>query len=166
MAHTPEKRAIVRAAYVHEMQAIEDAAAKADVSERTASRWKADAKGAGDDWDKARAARSMAGEGFQSVIQAMLEDYVTIHQSTVRQIRDDPDITAMAKVDMLSKLADAFTKTMGAAGRASPALSRLAVANEVLRLMGEFVRQKFPRFGAAFVEMLEPFAQVVSQHFG
>jgi hypothetical protein len=165
MAHLPEKRAVVRAAYVHERRPIEAAAEKADVSERTASRWKADAKAEGDDWDRARTATHLAGEGFEAVIQSVLEDYLMIHQSTVRGIRDGSDLSPLQKAEVLSRLADAWTKTMAAAGKASPALSRLAVANEVLRLMGEFVRKRFPKHGAAFVEVLEPFAEALAQHF-
>jgi hypothetical protein len=166
MAHAPEKRSIVRAAYVHERLAIEDAAAKANVSERTASRWKAEAREERDDWDRARAVKHMAGEGFQAVMQAMLEDFVTQHQRTMQQLREDEGISPLVRVDVMSKLADAFTKTMAAAGKASPELSRLAIANEVLRLFGEFVRQKFPKHGHAFVEVLPPFAEALAQHFG
>jgi hypothetical protein len=166
MAHAPEKRAIVRAAYVHERLPIEEAATKADVSERTASRWKADAREENDDWDRARAAKHMVGEGFQSVIQAVLEDFVEMYQGTLKSVRETPDLPPLTKAEDMSRLADAFTKTMAAAGKAAPELSRLAIANEVLRLQGEYVKKFFPRHGHAFVEVLGPFAEALAQHFG
>ncbi|HEV2678085.1 MAG TPA: DUF1804 family protein [Aliidongia sp.] len=166
MAHAPEKRALVRAAYVHERVPIEVAAHKAAVSMRTASRWKSEAKDEGDDWDRGRTAARMAGEGFQSIVQAMLEDFVSLHRSTMQDVRDDKEISPLAKAEALSRLADAFTKTMGAAAKASPELSRLAIAMEVIRLFGEFVRKRFPRHAPAFVEVLEPFAEALAAQLG
>jgi hypothetical protein len=166
MAHAPEKRALVRAAYVHERVPIEAAADRADIAARTAARWKAEAKAAGDDWDRSRAAAHMAGEGFQAIVQSMLEDFVSLHRSTMQQVRDADNIGPLAKAEALSRLADAFTKTMGAAAKASPELSRLAIAMEVIRLFGEFVRKRFPRHAPAFVEVLEPFAEALAAQLG
>lgn len=164
MAHAPEKRAIVRAAYVHERLPIEMAAAKADVSERTAQRWKSDAFAEGDDWDKSRAVSHMAGAGFDLVITKLLGDYITLHESVTSQLMDKQHVLDPLKMaDAIGTLADAFTKTMGGIGKASPKHMRLAVANDVLRMLGDYVRHRAPQHAAAFVEILEPFSAELAQ---
>ncbi len=49
-------------------------------------------------------------------------------------------LTAKEKVDALASLADAFAKTMKSAGMASPELSKLSIATDVIQLLGDFVR--------------------------
>jgi hypothetical protein len=166
MAHTPEKRAIVRAAYIHEQLPIEMAAEKAGVAERTAQRWKADALAEGEDWDKTRAVKHLAGQGFDNVLQSILADYLTVHQAVMKLIMEKQgEMNPLALADALASMADAFTKTMAGIGKASPKHMRLAVANEVLRLFGDFVRERHPKAAPVFIEVLPPFAEALARHF-
>ena len=75
MAHPPEMKQRLRALYVHEALGLEQAAQKLKVSPRTVSRWKQEALDEGDDWDKARAASMLAGEGTEAVSRVVLEEF-------------------------------------------------------------------------------------------
>lgn len=165
MAHDSETRRSVRVAYV-QGQALEAAAEQFGIPFRTVSRWKAAAKAGGDDWDKARAANRIAGEGVSSFVQTILEEYLPLHQSTMEAIRLDKELPALKKAEAVSRLADAFHKTVHAAGEASPEISKLAVVHDVLHKLSKFVVERYPAHGPAFVEILEPFALEAARIYG
>ncbi len=164
--HSEETKRAVRGAYVHQGLPLEAAAEKYKVPIDTVRRWKRLAKAVGDDWDKARTAARMSGEGKDAIIQAVIEDYLLLHQATLEDIKNDKDAPAIKRAEALSRLADAFHKTMHAMGEASPELSRLAVAQDVLRRLGAFIVEHHPDRGAAFVEILEPFGAELARVYG
>ena len=163
MAYNQEIKSSLRALYVHQALSLEAAAQKIDVSFGTASRWKRDAKAEGDDWDKARAARFLSQQGADEGTRIMLEDFVTLFQSTIETIKKDENATGLVKAEALSRLSDAYSKTMSAAKKGAPEVNRLAIGMDVIKLMADFVGAKFPNHAAAFVEILEPFGDHLSQ---
>lgn len=165
MAHGSEKVAAVRAAYVHERLPLEIAAARAGVAPGTATRWKRKAKEAGEDWDKLRAACLLAGDGVEAVARQMLADYVVQHKTLMDAISTDDNLSAAAKVGMLSSLADSFNKTVSASKRVLPETSELATALSVLDKLGVYIRDHYPQHGPAFLEVLEPFGAEVARVF-
>lgn len=158
MAHPPEKRQQLRGLYVHKGLGLDQAARSLDVSGRTATRWKQDAAEQGDDWDKARAANLLAGEGAEAVSRAVLESFLNLFQTTVEGIKTG-DLTPLEKAEAMSRLADAYTKTTRAIQRSAPELNRLAVASEVLQHFARFVKTKHPQLASALLEVLEPFGE-------
>jgi transposase len=165
MAHPPEIRARLRAAYVHERLSLEQAGARLEVSAATARRWKLDAERAGDDWDRARSATRLAGDGMAQVAQMILEDYLLLHQSTIEGVKSDLQLQPLQKAEVLSKLADAFTKTMSAVGKASPELSKLSVATDVLQRFAAFVGTRHPHLAEGMLEVIEPFAASLARDY-
>lgn len=165
MAHKPQIRSAARAAYVHEAQPMEAVAARLAVSAGTLSRWKREALDSGDDWDRARAAARLAGQGAEAVATAVLEDFVLLFQSTLAEIKSG-SIPPLAKAEAISRLSDAYHKTTAAASRGNPKLSRLAIAMDVLQLLAEHIRQHRPQLAAAFAEMLEPFGADLAKAYG
>jgi len=166
MAHDRETREAVRAAYIYDRLPVEAAAVRADVPASTAARWKRQAREAGDDWDKLRAACLLAGDGVESVARQMLADYVVQHKALMEMISGDRDMKAEVKVQMLASLADSFNKTVAASKRVLPETSELATALSVLSKFGDFIRERFPQHGPAFVEVLEPFGAEIARAFG
>ncbi|SDH74836.1 DUF1804 family protein [Roseospirillum parvum] len=166
MAHPPETRAAARAAYVFERLPLDAVAARLELGAATVRRWKAQDAATGDDWDKARAATALSREGAGTIAQLVLTDFLAMYQATVEGLREDADISPMARAEGLSRLADAFTKTMNAVAKASPELHRFAVANELLRDLAGFVRRDFPEHVDALLEILEPFAADVARRYG
>lgn len=166
MAHGPEVRAALRAACIYEMLSLEAAAERFSVSFASASRWKREAKAAGDDWDKARAAARLAGQGADNVSREVLEEFVTLFQSTIAQLKNAPDVPALAKAEALSRLSDAYYKTMRATAANNPKLNKLAVAMEVVQMLVKFIREEHPQHIESLLDVLEGFGQRVTESFG
>lgn len=166
MAYPPEIKLKLRTVYVHQRLPLEAAASTAGVAVRTAIRWKQQALDAGDDWERARLASSMAGEGLETLTRDLLEGYLQLHQSTVKQLQEDSEATPMQKAEALSRLADAFNKTLNAAGKAAPSLSKLAVAMEVLQRLTRLIRERYPQHAETFLEVLEPLGEELASVYG
>ena len=168
MAHPPEVRSKLRGLYVHKGLGLEHAAQRLGLSPRTASRWKQEAAEQDDDWDKARAAHHLAGEGAEAVSRAVLEDFLGLFQVVMAEVKGDKGnkLKPIEKAEAISRLADAYTKTTRAIQRSAPELNRLAVASEVLQLLVRYVRAQAPRQAQALLEVLEPFGDELVKHYG
>lgn len=166
MAHPPETRQRLRALYVHERLGLETAADRAGVPLGTARRWKAQAEAEGDDWERARAAASLGAAGAGAIAQIVLQDFLALHQAVVEEVKSAPPALALAKAEAMSRLADAFTKTMSAVAKAAPDLGRYAVAVELLQDFARFVHERYPQHAPALAEVLEPFGLDVAQRYG
>lgn len=159
MAYGAETVAAVRDAYVRERLPLDAAARRQSVPERTARRWKSDAAEAGDDWDRARAAGALAGSSRELLAQAVIEDYIALHQATQRALLDGGNLDPLERAEALGRLADAFSKTMAAVGKASPALSEIAITGRVLQDLAGFVQRDHPEAAEPLLKVLEPFAR-------
>lgn len=157
MAYPKETRSKARNLFVHSRLSIPAIAIQIDVGQGTIARWKAVAKLAGDDWDIARSAATMQGEGFDSLVSTAVEGFTVMFQVTMEQIQEEPSMPPAEKVKMMAALADSFNKMINSAGRAAPNLSKLGIGAEVLQKLAEFVRAEFPAHQNAFLEILEPF---------
>lgn len=151
-----EKRRKARSDYVFRRMMQSTIAVTLGVSEATVGRWKKAAKEAGDDWDKARSAHVLAGEGVEVVVSTVVEDFMIQAQSILDEIKDG-NHTAPEKVSMLVALSDAMTKMAASAKRFAPRVSELGVAQDVMAKMLEFVREEFPHHAPAILEIIEPF---------
>ena len=166
MAHKPEVKAAVRDSYVRDKLPLEQASQQHGIPFATARKWKAAAEAGGDDWDKSRAAHSLTHAGIGTIVQMVLADYLALHQATVENLKAETDVPALARAEALSRLADAFAKTMSASAKAAPELGRFAVATELLQDLAMFVRDRFPAHAAALAEILEPFALATARKYG
>lgn len=164
MAHSPELRAAVRADYI-KGQPLAAAAEKHDVPYATARNWKRQAEMAGDDWDTARAAMRISTGGVAALTQAIIEDFVHLFQSTLDELKAAKNIPALDKAEALSRLSDAYQKTVKAAGNSDPKLSRLSIALDVLQRQMAFVQDSHPEHMSVFMALLEPFGEVLSREF-
>lgn len=131
-----------------------------------ARRWRVSAKDQGDNWDKLRAAYTLAGGSIEELGRAMMAGFLQQYNNTMELLTDDTALAAAEKVKLLASLADAFNKTVAANARILPETSRLATALEVLGLLGGFVAEKHPKHLQAFVSVLEPFGAEVERRFG
>lgn len=166
MAYTAHNKAAARAAYIHDNLPLEQISAKLGISAPTLTRWKRDAKKQGDCWDKLRAANLMAGEGIESVQRQMLAEYVNQHKTLLESVLVQSDIATADKVRAISSLADSFTKMIAASRKILPETNELAIALDTLSLLGDYIRREFPHYGAAFVEVLEPFGEEITKKYG
>lgn len=166
MAHPDDVQAVVRRAYVYDRFDLAGAAAKAGVSESTARRWRLAAEASGDDWDRARSAARLAGSGQQHIAEMILNDYLALHQAVIEDVKSASDLDPLKKAEVLSRLADAFTKTMAAVAKASPQLCQLAVATDVLRRLVAYAETDHPDRAPAVAEVVNAFAVIAAQEYG
>ena len=166
MAHSEGTRVAVQKSYIYERLPLKAASEKHDVSYNTARSWKKQDKENGNDWDRARNAARMSEGGLGDITVQLLEDFAMLFQTTVTQIKDSPDTDPMKKAEALSRLSDAYAKTMKAAGNADPKISELAVAMKVIKELSSFIRERYPQHVGVFAGILEPFGVKISEAFG
>lgn len=166
MAHSDDTRRKIRAAYVFDQLSLEVTALKCAVPTATARRWKREAKGAGDDWDRARSAQLIAGGGMEEVIRQTLAVVVQQVQATVEAIQADEALTPAHKVQLLTSLADAYNKLMAVSKRMMPETDKLGVAMDVIRRFGDFTAKRKPALTGEFVELIEAFGEELAKTYG
>ena len=166
MAYGLRQKNEVKKNYTNRMLPLTQAAKLANVPVSTARRWKSEALARGEDWDELRAASAITSGGRDDLMKTIVNNFVVMFQSTMDSLQKAENMPPETKVDALAALSDAFAKTMKSAGAASPELSRLAIANDIIQLMGDFVREKYPQHINAFIEILEPFGEEVSRNYG
>lgn len=165
MAHGDDTRRKARASYIFKRLAVPVIAVELGVSAATIRRWKRKAKAAGDDWDAARAAVMLSGEGLETVVSAVVEEF-TIQFHAALEMLKSGDIAPDERVKLMASLSDAFNKMVGAAGRVAPKISQLSVALDVLRRLGEYIREHHPDQAETFLAALEPFGEQLAEVYG
>jgi hypothetical protein len=162
VAYPEEKKLAVRRSYVYQRLSLQHAADVNEVNYQTARAWKRKAADDGDDWDTARTASRMAGGGVGDMTAEVLEDFALLFQSTITELKEG-DFNALQKAEVISRLSDAYTKTMKAAGGSNPKIAKLSVAMEVLDELAKFIRKNSPQDLERFASILDPFGQHISR---
>lgn len=165
MASDMDKRRKARSDYVYRRMSQATIAMAIGISQATFGRWKKAAKENGDDWDIARSASLMAGEGIETVVSSVVEDFMIMAQSLLDDIKNG-ELALDQKVKHLVALADAMTKMTASAGKLAPKISELGVAQDVMQYLVEFVRENFPQHIAAILEIIEPFGEQLARRYG
>ncbi|PCI07594.1 MAG: DNA-binding protein [Gammaproteobacteria bacterium] len=163
MAYDQEVRTAVRRSYVNERLALAAAAEKHKVTYATARTWKRKTKTNGDDWDKARSATRMAEGGIGEMTSQVIEDFALLFLTTIADIKKADDLDPIKKAEALSRLSDAYSKTMKAASTGSPQIARLSIAMEVLQELAVFIRKHSPDDLPRFSAILDPFGQHITK---
>ncbi|MDM4768631.1 DUF1804 family protein [Solimonas sp. SE-A11] len=165
MAHDPDLRKQLRRSYVVDRQPLKAAAALLDISYSTARSWKEQALERGDDWDRARQAEDVGDGGVKALTRLVLEEFIPLFKTTVAAIQGDK-LDAVEKAEAISRLADAYAKTVKASGAVDPAIAKLAWGMDVIKLLVKFCMEHFPQHQAALVEIIEPFGEELATEFG
>ncbi len=164
MAHPQDTRDLVRRLYIEGLP-LNGAAVAGGVSYDTARDWKARAKSKGDDWDTARAAYRISGQGIDDLNQQLVEDFARQVITTTREL-EAATIPAADKATMLAQLADAYAKFSKAFARVNPAYSGLAVALDTLRTIADHLRVADPAALRALQPHLEDVGAVLGARYG
>lgn len=164
MTSTDDKRRKARSDYVYRRMNGTTVSALHSISPSTFGRWKKAAKAQGDDWDIARSASIIAGEGVEAVVSSVVEDFMIMAQSLLDEIKNG-EIQVEQKIKHLTSLADGMTKMTSAAGKLAPRISELGVAQDVMSQMLDFVRREFPHHSEMILEIIEPFGESLTARF-
>lgn len=166
MAYPQKTITDARSAYVYEALNLEGVARKCNVPLSTIRRWKEAAKEDGDDWDKARAAARLSSQGAEAVTAAVMEDFVLLFQSTLEDVKNSQDIKPLDKAEVLSRISDAYSKTMNAVTKGNPKLDKLSFAADMLRDLVQFIQTYYPQHAVAMEEVLLPFGESIGKRYG
>ena len=162
MAHDQATKDKLRRLYVFERLSLEIAAGQCGVSFATARRWKDKAETAGDNWEKLRAAHTMAGKDLEDIARQLLTDLVLQFKATMDALSRE-DIPASERVTLLTSLSDSYNKAISANKKLLPETSRLAVALEVLEKLADWLKTKRPELLGAFLDEPEPFGAMLEK---
>lgn len=165
MANDMDKRRKARSDFVYRRMTQATISMTLGISQATFGRWKKASKENGDDWDIARSASLMAGEGIETVVSSVVEDFMIMAQSLLDDIKNG-ELALDQKVKHLVALADAMTKMTASAGKLAPKISELGVAQDVMQYLVEFVRENFPQHITAILEIIEPFGEQLARRYG
>lgn len=165
MAHDAATRQALRRAYVVDRQPLESAATLLGVSYSTARAWKTKAKSGGDDWDRARLAEEIGDGGVKALTRLVLEEFIPLFKSTIAAIKAGR-MDGVEKAEAISRLSDAYMKTVKASGAVDPSIARLSWAMDVLRLLASFTAERYPQHQSALLEVLEPFGERLASEYG
>jgi len=165
MAHPKETKIAVRRSYVFDRLGLEAAAENHGVSYHTARAWKKKSAQNGDDWDSARTASRMASGNLGDITNEVLEEFALLFQSTIEDLKTE-GIDPLKKAEAISRLSDAYTKTMKAAGGGNAKLAELSIAYKMLDELSKFIREEYPEQLGTFALILEPFGAKISELFG
>jgi len=165
MAYSAKLKTAVRSDFIRGLT-LKGAAEKSKVPYDTVRSWKRAAKAAGDDWENAKAAARISSGGIKTLTAVLIEDFVHLFQSTIDEIKLAKDIDPLKKAEAISRLSDAYQKTVKASGASNPELARLAIAMDVLQRQSEFIRRNHPEMKESLLTIIEPFGKELSRVYG
>ena len=151
----------IRHLYVFKCYNLHQISRTVDIPRRTLSRWKTLAKKNGDCWNSARSNALMANSEAGSV-DILLNEFITLFNATVEQVKNDASIPPMECVKALATLSDAYTKTIKAAGKTHPKKTQLAIALDVI---GSFIKYLEKEKAKDAVKLLLPHLEKFGQYY-
>ncbi|MDO4434859.1 MAG: DUF1804 family protein [Cardiobacteriaceae bacterium] len=160
MAHDVTLKDKLRQLYCFERMGLERAADLCQISYASAKRWKSEAKQNGDNWDKVRAAHTIAGGEIEDVARQLLTDLVLQFKATMDALNHEP-LEAKERVALLTSLADSYHKAIAANKKLLPETSKLAIALLVLERLADYLKLKKPDLLQPFIEILAPFGETL-----
>lgn len=163
MAHSQATKDELRKKYIFDGLSLAMAAVMTEVSYPTAQRWKNVAKDGGDDWDKVKVARSMAGGDLEDISRQILTDFIIQFKATMDTIKQANDLPPQTRVELLTSLADAYNKTVSSSRKMLPETSKLAIALQVMELLAAYLKEHKPELLIEFMSVLEPFGRLIEK---
>lgn len=153
MAHPPEKRLALRTAYIGGLP-LEAAAEQVDVPYGTARNWFREAKAAGDDWDKFRAASLIvAGGGIEQAMARIIAAGLMRCEALLEKISESTNV-ANALSDMAT-LGDTVAKLKAAGKGMMPEADALAIENAAIKAFADLFVKLHPKHGELVISTLE-----------
>jgi hypothetical protein len=159
MAHPKETRSRLRGAYLGGLP-LEQAALKAGVPLPTARRWKAEAMGEGDDWDKFQAASLVvAGGGFDQVMGRVAAAVILRTEAVMESLAASADLDPVDAAKAIASLADSLGKAKAATRGLMPQADQLAVETAALKAFVELLVRLHPGSAEAAITALQAWSR-------
>lgn len=163
MAYSKEKVSEVRKSYIFDRLPLERCADLHKVSPPTVRRWKKEAKQAGDDWDKVRAAHTL--NELDENGREILTEFALEFKNTMQIVKEDKDLNSQQRVALLIGLADGFNKIVNSGKKLVPQVSQLAAALKTVELFSDHIATHKPELLQEFIVLLDSFGEVLEREF-
>jgi hypothetical protein len=158
MAHAPEKRLELRAAYIGGLP-LEQAAHKIDIPYATARNWFNAAKKSGDDWDRfRRTSLIVAGGEIEQAMGRIAAAGLMQCEALLERVGEIGD--PAEATETIASLADALSKMRLAAKSFMPETSTAAMGADALAALAAWCGEHAPARGIVLADALEGFARV------
>jgi transposase-like protein len=156
MAHPPEKRLELRAAYIGGLP-LEAAADKAGVPAATARNWYRAAREEGDDWDKFRAASLIvAGGGIEQAMGRIIAAGLMRCEALLERFDDAADPVEAVKA--MATLGDTVAKLKAAGRMMMPEADRLAIETAAVKALSDLFVRLHPKSADRMLSTVEAWA--------
>lgn len=156
MAHSPEKRMELRAAYIGGLP-LEQAAEQVGIPPGTARNWYREARDTHDDWDKFRAASLIvAGGGIEQALGRIIAAGLMRCESLLEKTADADD--PFEGVRAMATLGDTIAKLRAAAKSFMPEVSEAAAGTATLQALAQWTGDTAPACGIVLADLLQTFA--------
>ena len=156
MAHSPEKKMELRAAYIGGLP-LEQAAEKVGVPAGTARNWYREARDGLDDWDKfQRVSLMVAGGGIEQALGRIIAAGLLRCEALLEKTADAED--PHDGVRAMATLGDTIAKLRAAAKSFMPDISEAAIAADTLKAIALWTGDNAPARGILLADLLEAFA--------
>jgi len=163
MAHAPDKKIKLRAAYIGGLP-LEAAADKVSVPLATARNWYRAARDDGDDWDAfQKASLVVSGGGIEQALGRIIAAGLLRCEVLLEKTAAADPVEA---VKAMAVLGDTVAKLRAASKGMMPEADKLAVVMDAIKRQSEFIRANYPQHGAAFAEILGPFGKELAKAYG
>lgn len=155
MAHSPDKKVRLRAAYIGGLP-LEAAADKIGVPLPTARNWYRADKKAGDDWDRfQRASLVVSGGGIEEATGRIIAAALM----RCEMLLETPPEDIEAGIRAMSTIGDTVAKLTAASRRWMPEADRLAIETAAVKRFADLFMRHHPGEAAKMVAVLEQFAR-------
>lgn len=153
MAHSPEKRMELRAAYIGGLP-LEQAAEKLGIPAGTARNWYREARDKADDWDKfQRCSLMVSGGGIEQALGRVIAAGMLRCEALLEKTTESDDPVEAVKT--MAVLADTVAKLRAAGKNLMPEADALAIANETLKGLADLFVRMHPKAAELMLSTLE-----------
>lgn len=153
MTYPKEKQDVARKKYIGGLS-LAATAKIIKVPYETLRAWKKKCLEAGDDWDRARSAILVSGNGIDEINKSLVEQISRNMLATIAEI-ENGKINPVLKVELLTSISDAYSKFARSFSRVNPEFNRLGVALEVIKLVIEVLKIEAPKLLPEFERYLD-----------
>ena len=165
MSDIQEKIAKAREYFVLHNMKLEDIGTQLGVAGSLVRRWKHNAKVNGDNWDMARDAHIIAGQGNDEIAQKALRNALINIDSIMEEVQENPELTLEMKIKYIGICGDAAAKISAASSRIAPQISELAVALDVIKRLADYIRKHHRDQAEVFLASIEPFSKEILEAY-
>lgn len=152
MTNAEKKREIARALFVAG-KTLEETAAIIGVGIRTIQNYKSKDNKNGNDWDVLRAEKHIAKDPNRR--EHLYSDFVAYMYDTLKEIREDENMSAGEKADKIVKLSDAFSKMKTIARHEDPEAYKRGVIKHVIKVLGFAIKARDTKLLELFIEVVD-----------